>query len=143
MKAIQIVGLLALTLVLPASANAVEVLVSPALDQVVIDDHPYQVDALARPSFAERIRSFNESARSNRSPGGIVSGSAIIEIAVGVADGNRSHGGLCQQTDGRDSKTVLVCDDEMVGHFRVEDTERSGAPIERVIEFAARHCFGG
>ena len=36
----------------------------------------------------------------------------------------------------------MICDDEMVGHFRMEKMDRN-VPVQELIDFIVSNCFGG
>ena len=74
---------------------------------------------------------------------GAVSGcETLVDIAVGTAHGNQSFGGLCKLSGGQAARFVMVCNDEMIGHFNVAPAD-SGATRYDLADFTIKNCFGG
>lgn len=70
----------------------------------------------------ERLSYFNKEIGSHGLKGNISSCSLLIDLPAGVARGNHSYGGYCVMVDLKGLKSLVrVCDDEMVGHFKLEE----------------------
>lgn len=89
----------------------------------------------------ERNHSFDLDLKS-RKLGQVVGCEALVDIAVGTAHGNHSFGGLCKVRSGNDTKYVMMCDDEMIGHFQML-TASSGTSNHELADFTIKYCFGG
>jgi uncharacterized protein len=88
-----------------------------------------------------RMKSFNQSLRTNHSPGSVIGCSRLIDLPVGFRGSNHSFGGFCtlQTEEGR--KNVKICNDDMVGRFAIEPVS-SGTDAE-LRDFTNERCFGG
>lgn len=92
-------------------------------------------------STNDRLESFNKSGK-GRSSGNIIECSILIEIGVGTARGNRSYGGYCiYQEDGHELR-VNVCDDEMVGHYKLAIVDKVSG-VNELSKFVLDNCYGG
>ncbi len=90
----------------------------------------------------ERNASFNANLHRRQLPGRIVDCSSLIDVPVGTARGNHSFGGICTLVENGKKSSVMICDDEMVGHFRMEKMDRK-VPVQGLIDFIVSNCFGG
>ncbi|USX26530.1 lysozyme inhibitor LprI family protein [Oxalobacteraceae bacterium OTU3CINTB1] len=74
---------------------------------------------------------------------GAVSGcETLVDIAVGTAHGNHSFGGLCRLGSERAASFFMVCNDEMLGNFKVMPAA-SGTTRYQLADFTIKNCFGG
>lgn len=64
----------------------------------------------------------------------------LVDVAVGTAHGNHSYGGLCRPRD--EPGFVMVCNDEMIGHFQLAPAS-SATTRYQLADFVIAHCFGG
>lgn len=90
----------------------------------------------------ERNASFDANIQRRKLHGRIAACSSLVDVPVGTAHGNHSFGGLCTLVDGGNKASVMICDDEMVGHFRMEKIDHKVATQE-LINFIISNCFGG
>ena len=90
----------------------------------------------------ERNASFNANLLKRQLPGRVANCSSLIDIPVGTARGNHSFGGICTLVENGKKSSVMICDDEMVGHFRMEKMDRN-VPVQELIDFIVSNCFGG
>jgi hypothetical protein len=89
----------------------------------------------------QRNTSFNQSGASKLG-GQITECDTLIDIPVGTAHGNHSYGGYCVFQKGGDLQKVRVCDDDMVGHFKMEPASEAQGLNDLAI-FVVNNCFGG
>ena len=89
----------------------------------------------------ERNDSFNRAIERNGKTGKITQCKILIDVPVGTAHGNHSYGGFCTLVDGSASN-VIICDDDMVGHFKMEPSDRKPT-MQRLVDFVAKNCYGG
>ncbi len=82
----------------------------------------------------ERLRSFNNSWYFKKNDGEILACDKLIAIHVGTTRGNSSYGGICSYSV--DSK-VMVCDDDMVGHFKLDFISNDEFSLEELGKFVA------
>ncbi|HEY3432630.1 MAG TPA: hypothetical protein VGK09_08785 [Rhodocyclaceae bacterium] len=90
----------------------------------------------------ERNASFNTNLHTRQLPGRVENCSSLIDVPVGTAHGNHSLGGICTLVENGKKSSVMVCDDEMVGHFRVEKIDRK-VPMQELVDFVVSNCYGG
>jgi uncharacterized protein len=87
----------------------------------------------------ERNTSFNKDLLAHHF-GTVFGCETLIDVAVGTAHGNDSFGGLCKLKG--QTGFVMVCNDEMVGHFRIAKAT-SATTRNELANFTIRNCFGG
>lgn len=90
----------------------------------------------------ERISSFNDDLVHRRLHGKITQCKTLIDVPVGTSHGNHSYGGLCNYSEGDHNSNVMICNDEMVGHFKIHKTDRE-ISIQELVDFVVSNCFGG
>jgi len=68
----------------------------------------------------------------------------VMNIYVGTANGNISHGGYCKILSSENKETsAFVCNDDLVGHFAIEDKpDALRRPGYDLATFVANHCWG-
>lgn len=92
----------------------------------------------------EYLDSFNKAAESNKFEGKIKNCTFLIDIPRGTARGNHSYGGFCELELGDDVSRVIVCTDEMVGHFKVQKLENDYLHNTNLLpNFVIDNCVGG
>lgn len=66
----------------------------------------------------------------------------MLLLAVGTAHGNNSYGAICRLSSSEPPKLVMICFDEMVGHFAAKS---GGFAVSRpeVARFTLENCTGG
>lgn len=83
----------------------------------------------------------------------------IVDLPVGVARGNHSYGGICTaeepyvqpqsryfrnlKSDSSPQQYIMICDDEMVGHFKAVSIKGDLPDLIELAEFVAGNCYGG
>jgi hypothetical protein len=67
----------------------------------------------------------------------------LVDLPVGFAHSNHSYGGHCTLEDGSSRKPVMICNDEMVGHFAIQALRFGVEADDKLIDFTGRNCFGG
>ncbi|QXG50028.1 lysozyme inhibitor LprI family protein [Pseudomonas viridiflava] len=90
-----------------------------------------------------RINSFNQSLKQRKQNGQVIGCSRLIDLPVGVAGGNHSFGGVCVLQEGAQRKTVMICNDDMFGHFQVQPSTLQDVSDKRLIDFTYAQCYGG
>jgi uncharacterized protein len=90
----------------------------------------------------ERNDSFNGDLEGYGSKEKITKCKILIELPVGVADGNHSYGGICSVTEKIKQSDILICDDEMVGHLKIEHVNHR-VSMHELVNFIASNCVGG
>lgn len=88
-----------------------------------------------------RNHSFNRDLKS-RKLGQVLGCEALVDIAVGTAHGNNSFGGLCKVRTVSETKYMMVCDDDLTGHFQMVKASRDTSNHE-LADFTIKYCFGG
>jgi uncharacterized protein YecT (DUF1311 family) len=100
----------------------------------------YNLVTLRNPNY--RIPSFNEYL-SRKGLGKIGGCDMLIDVPVGTAHGNHSYGGFCTLINDSEKSDVQICDDDMVGHFKMVKINRSTSSKQDLIKFTIANCFGG
>ena len=67
----------------------------------------------------------------------------MIDIPIGVKDGNVSHGALCLRKDGKKARQAFACYDDMVGHVGIINVHTKDATKLNLIQFTMANCYGG
>jgi len=93
------------------------------------------------PSF--RISSFNRTLLANRRSARVAGCDRLIDLPVGFANSNHSFGGYCAVTDGPTRSRVMICNDDMMGHFAMTPITNDVDGDQELIEFTNQNCFGG
>ena len=92
-------------------------------------------------TVAERTKRFEIDMQRLGFSGNVRSCDHMMLVAVGVRGGNMSYGAVCQIEANGKRQSVLVCDDDMVGHFGLKAftfVMSDGA----VGEFTTQNCYG-
>lgn len=123
--------------------------------QIKIQDRMYNLYVLDETEFPDAIKvmehakEFSSKFQKNEISEPIDNCNFVIDLPVGTVNGNHSYGGYCstKTEKGIKSKSMIICGDVMVGHFKVEDRVIEGfrAPqdINTLAEFVAKNCTGG
>lgn len=90
-----------------------------------------------------RVASFNNSLASNKRSARVIGCDRLIDLPVGYANSNDSFGGYCTILDGSIRSRVMICDDDMIGHFAMQSIKENEDTDQKLIEFTNEHCFGG
>lgn len=93
------------------------------------------------PSY--RIASFNKTLASNKRSARVIGCDRLIDLPVGFANSNDSYGGYCTVIDGATRSRVMICNDDMLGHFAIQPAKDGLDDDKKLIEFTNEHCFGG
>ena len=89
-----------------------------------------------------RTASFNTGLAAHRMTA-VDSCALLVDLPVGTAHGNHSYGGVCSKSAKPEKQMVLVCDDDMIGHFGFRVVGKRKVSIEELAHFVAQECFGG
>lgn len=102
---------------------------------------------LGNKSFKDRVLSFNKSILQNKEAGKIEECRSLIQIPVGRVNANTSYGGICLYERDGAFIPVSICNDEMVGHFKMlpldGPVDQPSGSILQLTEFVINNCFGG
>ncbi|MFC4765456.1 lysozyme inhibitor LprI family protein [Dyella koreensis] len=90
-----------------------------------------------------RVASFNKSLASNKRSARVIGCDRLIDLPVGYANSNDSFGGYCTILDGSTRSRVMICDDDMIGHFAMQSFKENEDTDQNLIDFTNEHCFGG
>ncbi len=92
-----------------------------------------------------RVPSFNDSLKLEKQNGVIEGCYILIDLPAPSVMGDHSYGGYCKlKLAPHTKKLVKICNDNMVGHFAIEDAEALALwSVRSLAEFVAHHCVGG
>ena len=102
---------------------------------------PYVRDETRPEVLAERAESFEADLRKLGFSGTVNSCSHMVVLAVGAKGSNFSYGAICDVTTGGSSRKLLLCDDEMFGHFALAGHFSRGR--KSIADFTRNNCYGG
>ena len=88
----------------------------------------------------DRIDSFNESLAHQKHSGKIMGCSKLIDLPVGRAYANHSFGGVCILQDGTQRKDVEICNDDMLGGFKLQMANPQDVSDKSLIDFVYDNC---
>jgi uncharacterized protein YecT (DUF1311 family) len=91
----------------------------------------------------ERMDSFNKKLALHQRGTRIIGCDRLIDLPVGYANSNHSFGGYCTTLDGSSRSRVMICDDEMIGHFAMQQVGEDEGDDKKLIDFTDQNCFGG
>lgn len=75
-------------------------------------------EVLDKAQIADRTGQFEKDFRPLGIDVDVMSGASMVVLPVTISrEGNKSYGALCLAQFSRKKLAILVCDDEMVGHF--------------------------
>lgn len=95
----------------------------------------------------ERLESFNKSGswyfkNIDKKDVQVIDCNALLMVAVGTARGNRSYGGICTVKRDDNISSVMICDDDMVGHFKIKE-KGNKTSLYDLGKFIYNNCYGG
>jgi hypothetical protein len=93
-------------------------------------------------SGSDLIARFQADFHEHKVAGKITSCETSLVLPVGTAHGNSSYGGICHVDGGAVGK-VAICDDDMIGHFKVRPLGTQGMTRQELAVFVAAYCTGG
>lgn len=67
----------------------------------------------------------------------------IISVPIGTSRGNVAYGGFCNAQKADTSTMVMICNDQMIGHFAIQNIVRRDASLLDLAEFVYQNCLGG
>lgn len=115
-----------------------------SLGNFSINGAVYSVYLLAGNSSVKQTQLLNEALKDRNSFGHLENCRRIIEIPVGTADGDHSYGGLCLLNENSSKLNhVMICNDDLVGHFKIRHIQRYEDNISDLIRFVIDNCTGG
>jgi hypothetical protein len=109
-------------------------------ETVTIDEQNYNLVQQRDPNA--QLRKFNKVLNSKRMPP-LRSCILLLDLPVGTANGNHSFGGVCEQRVNHRINRLMVCQDEMIGHFALQPVDQREVSKEELARFVAEHCYGG
>ncbi len=90
----------------------------------------------------QRNESFNADIKNMKLGGKIVQCNVLVDVPTGVRDGENGYGGICSlSTKGKLTK-VMICNDDMVGHFKMDKINHEVSKQE-LVNFIVSNCLGG
>lgn len=92
---------------------------------------------------AARLAGFKHSLEQQHQAGKLLGCEKLIDLPAGGGGGNHSYGGLCTLQQGTSRSTVMICNDEMFGHFSLRAVKAEGFQDKMLIDFTNEACFGG
>jgi hypothetical protein len=90
----------------------------------------------------ERAKIFGREMQRLGFSGEIQSCNLMMQVAVGTRGGNTSYGAICVVAFAGNTQSLMLCDDDMVGHFGLKAFTFVESEDE-VASFARRNCYGG
>ena len=95
---------------------------------------------LDKKTIAERTNKFELKMRRLGFSGRIQSCDHMMQVAVGTRGGDISYGAVCRIAVNGETQSVMLCDDDLVGHFGLKGLTFA---YSDVAEFATKNCSGG
>lgn len=92
---------------------------------------------------AARFDSFRRALASHGEKGRLLGCDRLIDLPVGTASGNHSFGASCTLQRGKARVSVMLCEDEMVGHYALREVKPGAVSTEQLVAFTDNECFGG
>jgi hypothetical protein len=90
----------------------------------------------------ERRDSFNADMKRRGIVGKITGCKSLIDVPAGTAHGDHSYGGWCTIDESNEKVEVMICNDDMVGNFKV--TKHAHSPTtQELVDFVVSNCVGG
>lgn len=115
--------------------------VDPSGDFLLLEGERIDVYVLTGAGFDDQLARFQSDLTERGMPGHITWCDAILGFPALSAGGNRSYGGICEVESGKPK--VAICDDEMVGHFKVRPVGEYGMSMRELAVFVAAYCTAG
>ncbi len=110
----------------------------------ILTKHDYEMERFVVISKEpnERLNSFNKSIREiGNENSEVLDCDTLVLVSVGTVHGNNSYGGFCSVKRNKKISSVMICDDDMIGHFKIVDQNSSS--LYELGEFTYKNCFGG
>ncbi len=92
---------------------------------------------------SKRISSFNDALVTRKLGARVIGCDRLIDLPVGYARSNHSFGGYCTIVEGRVRSRVMICNDNMLGHFAMRSIRDDEEIDDNLIKFTDENCFGG
>lgn len=89
-----------------------------------------------------RNESFNSDISSHGAKGKISLCKMLIDVPVGLARSNHSFGAICTLTENNNTSEIMICNDEMIGHFKMDKISKEVGKQE-LVNFIVSNCYGG
>ena len=116
-------------------------LVTPSI-AVAQGERGYPQPVRDKRQITERTTRFNREIKSHGFTGSVPSCNVMMQVAVGVRGGNISYGAICNIVSSGKAQRVMVCDDDLVGHFALKASTFAESE-DAVVEFVRNNCYGG
>lgn len=95
----------------------------------------------------DRIDSFNQSLAEQKQSGRIIGCRRLIALGsgthIGPGSGNQNFGGYCVFQDGTQRRSVVICNDDMIGNFQMQPAASQDVSDTHLIDFTYAQCFRG
>jgi hypothetical protein len=102
---------------------------------------PYEKRITDAATIAARTKKFAIEMKNLGFKGDIRSCRLMVWQAVGVKGGNISYGAICTVNTNRRLYDLMMCDDDLVGHYALTNTFVMSE--EAVAKFTKQNCYGG
>jgi len=103
---------------------------------------PYEQRVSDAAAMSVRIEKFANVMKKLGFNGEIRSCKLMVQQAVGVRGGNISYGAICTIHADNRLQEVMMCDDDMVGHYALKALTFVMSE-DAVAEFTRKNCYGG
>ncbi len=90
----------------------------------------------------QRNKSFNSDIKKGKLEGKIVQCNILVYVPTGVRDGEIGYGGICSLSIKGKLTKVMICNDDMVGHFKMDKIDHEISKQE-LVNFIVSNCYGG
>ncbi|WP_026601524.1 lysozyme inhibitor LprI family protein [Methylomonas sp. 11b] len=100
-----------------------------------------KMEVLKVPYADFRLESFNK-ALVYRDEGKITDCNTLIVVRTARPNASRGYGAYCILEKDGENKPLMVCDDNMIGHFHMQNVSITD-DIKKLAEFTYENCFGG
>ncbi len=91
---------------------------------------------------SSRTDSFNQSIKANGKPGKILQCKTLIDIPSARGGRDIGMGGYCTYQENSKNENVFICNDDLVGNFKLEKIDHEPSNQE-LIDFILSYCGGG
>ena len=122
------------------------VLHAESATSITVDARNFNLSVFSKEEHAPILKVFNDVLRREMRLEQVHDCGFVIDLPVGVAQGNHSYGGYCQSADGKDSQMFMICTDMLIGLFKLQPLEENKMPddgINVLAKFTADNCYGG
>lgn len=115
-----------------------------ALEETSTEPESYrEIDVFTENNSNMRTVSFNESLKQSKQDGTFAKCSLLVSVHAGTAQGNHSYAGLCDLELNGKTRKVQVCNDDLVGHFKIQDEPPGNTKKPALMDFLINNCIGG